>query len=128
MGKLLLLACTTRARALPLTPALRLHIRAAAYGGHAAVEDMGLQIFVTLRRGSSWPPAACDVRVRYDQTIGDVKAAVAKKLGVPPEQQQLFWHKKELTAAGYDDRTLLSLNIHTGFNFKGYDLVRTARV
>jgi hypothetical protein len=34
----------------------------AAYGGHAAVADLGLQIFVTLRKGKSWPPSACDVR------------------------------------------------------------------
>ena len=31
-------------------------------------------------------PAPC--RVRYDQTIGDVRAAVAAKLGVPAERQQ----------------------------------------
>lgn len=43
---------------------------AAAYGGHEAVADLGNQIFVTMRKGSSWPPAACDVRIRYDQTIG----------------------------------------------------------
>ncbi|WIA11504.1 hypothetical protein OEZ86_002476 [Tetradesmus obliquus] len=93
----------------------------AAYGGHAAVADLGLQIFVTLRKGKSWPPSACDVRVRYDQTIADVKAAVAEKMGVPAEQQQLFHHKRELTAA-YDSRTLLEMNMHTGFALKGYDL------
>jgi hypothetical protein len=26
------------------------------------VADLGLQIFVTLRKGKSWPPSACDVR------------------------------------------------------------------
>jgi len=60
--------------------------------------------------------------VKYEQTIGDVKAAVAQKLGVPPEQQPLVWHKKELTAA-YDARTLLDMDMHTGFGLKGYDLV-----
>src|SRR5689334_8049324 len=35
--------------------------------------------------------------IRYDQTVQDVKEAVAAKLGVAPDKQQLFWHKKELT-------------------------------
>jgi hypothetical protein len=96
---------------------------AAAYGGHEAVADLGNQIFITMRKGTSWPPAACDIRVRYDQTIGDLKAAVSAQMGIPAEQQQLFWHKKELTAA-YDERTLLDMNMHTGFAIKGYDLVR----
>lgn len=76
-----------------------------------------------MRKGSSWPPAACDVRIRYDQTIGDLKAAVATELGVPVAQQQLFWHKQELTAA-YDEKTLLEMSMHTGFALKGYGLVR----
>jgi hypothetical protein len=97
---------------------------AAAYGGHEAVADLGNQIFITMRKGTSWPPAACDVRVRYDQTIGDLKAAVSAQMSIPVEQQQLFWHKKELTAA-YDERTLLDMNMHTGFAIKGYDLVST---
>jgi hypothetical protein len=62
--------------------------------------------------------------VRYDQTIGDLKAAVSAQMSIPVEQQQLFWHKKELTAA-YDERTLLDMNMHTGFAIKGYDLVST---
>lgn len=100
---------------------------AAAYGGHEAVADLGNQIFVTMRKGSSWPPAACDVRIRYEQTIGDLKAAVATQLGVPAAQQQLFWHKQQLTAA-YDEKTLLEMNMHTGFALKGYDLVRLLSV
>lgn len=84
--------------------------------------DLGNQIFITMRKGRSSPPAACDVRIRYEQTIGDLKAAVAAKMGIPVEQQQLFWHKKELTTA-YDDKTLLDMNMHTGFAIKGYDLV-----
>jgi len=62
-------------------------------------------------------------RIRYDQTIADVKAAAAEKMGIPVAKQQLFWHKKELTEA-YDKMTLLEMNIHTGFTFRGYDLVR----
>lgn len=66
----------------------------------------------------------CSVcRVRYEQTILDIKDAIAAKLGVPVEKQQLFWHKKELTAA-YHTKTLLEMNLHTGFCLKGYDLVR----
>lgn len=56
---------------------------------------------------------------------GDLKAAVAAKMGIPVAQQQLFWHKRELTAA-YESRTLLDMNMHTGFAIKGYDLVRLA--
>ncbi|EFJ49334.1 hypothetical protein VOLCADRAFT_90160 [Volvox carteri f. nagariensis] len=88
----------------------------AAYG-----EDLGNQIFVTLRRGDEWPPRTVDVRVRYEQTIGDLKAAAAKALQVPVDKQQLFWHGKELTSA-YDSRTLLDMDMHTGFALQGYDL------
>ena len=52
----------------------------------------------------------------------DIKAAVAKKTGVPADKQQLFWHQKELTAA-HDHRTLLDMHLHTGFSLRGYDLV-----
>lgn len=48
---------------------------------------------------------------------------MAAKMGIPVAQQQLFWHKRELTAA-YDEKTLLDMNMHTGFALKGYDLVR----
>lgn len=34
----------------------------AAYGGAAAVAELGNQIFVTLQKGSSWPPTVVDVR------------------------------------------------------------------
>lgn len=33
----------------------------------------------------------------------------------PPLPRQLFWNNKELTAA-YDSKTLLDLNLHTGFS------------
>ena len=36
-------------------------------------------------------------RIKYEQTIGDVKRAVEGKLGIPAAAQQLFWHNKELT-------------------------------
>lgn len=95
---------------------------AAAYGGHDAVAELGNQIFVTMRKGTSYPLAHCDVRVRYEQTIADLKAAVASAMGIPVAQQQLFWHKRELTAA-YDNKTLLEMGMHTGFALRGYDLV-----
>jgi hypothetical protein len=53
----------------------------------------------------------------------DIRKAVEKKLGVPVEKQQLFFHKREMTPAAYDHKTLLELNMHTGFALKGYDLV-----
>ncbi|KAG2437890.1 hypothetical protein HXX76_005507 [Chlamydomonas incerta] len=84
-------------------------------------EDLGNQIFVTLRRGEEWPPRTCDVRVRYEQTVGDIKTEAAKALGVPADKMQLFWHGKELTPS-YDSRTLLDMNLHTGFALQGYDL------
>lgn len=93
----------------------------AAYG-----EDLGNQIFVTLRRGDEWPPQTCDVRVRYEQTLGDIRKAVAEKLGVPPEKQQLFRHGRELTPE-YDSRTLLDMDMHTGFALQGYDLSVTPK-
>ncbi|KAF8070871.1 Alpha-latrocrustotoxin-a [Scenedesmus sp. PABB004] len=115
-----------RCRAAPLPRALlfaRVLPPMAAYGGAAAVE--GLQIFVSLRRGKEWPPATCDVRVSYDETVSALKAAAAAKLGVrAADQLQLFWHKRELTAAAFDARTLRDMNIHTGFTLRGYDLVR----
>ena len=61
-------------------------------------------------------------RVKYDETLRDLKAAVAKKTGVPAESQQLFWHQKELTSS-YDDKTLLDMHLHTGLSLRGYDLV-----
>ena len=63
-------------------------------------------------------------RVKYEQTIGDVKRAVEKKLRVPMDKQQLFWQNKELTKAR-EGSTLLELGLHTGASLKGYDLVRS---
>ncbi len=36
---------------------------------------------------------------------------------------QLFHHKRELTPAD-DSKTLLDMNMHTGFALAGYDMVR----
>ena len=61
-------------------------------------------------------------RVKYEQTVLDIKAAVAKKTGVPVDKQQLFWHQRELTSA-YDAKSLLEMHLHTGFSLRGYDMV-----
>lgn len=61
-------------------------------------------------------------RIKYEQCIQDVKNAVSKKTGVPVEKMQLFWQGRELTPA-YDKKTLLEMNLHTGFSLQGYDLV-----
>ncbi|KAI3428657.1 hypothetical protein D9Q98_007480 [Chlorella vulgaris] len=81
----------------------------------------GNQIFVVVRKGKEYPPACCDVRVKYEQTMLDLKKAAASKLKVPLDKLLLFWQGKELTDA-YDSRTLLDLNLHTGFSLQGYDL------
>ncbi|KAG2494313.1 hypothetical protein HYH03_007666 [Edaphochlamys debaryana] len=93
----------------------------AAYG-----EDLGNQIFVTLRRGDEWPPRTADVRVRYEQTLGDVRAAASAALGVPADKMQLFRHGRELQPE-QDSRTLLELSLHTGFALQGYDLSVTPK-
>lgn len=119
---------TKRARsslgqALPSLPLITTRfLLAAAYGGAAAVAASGNQIFVTLQKGNEYPPLVVDVRVKYEQTVSDIRAAVARKTGVPADKQQLFWHQKELTTA-YDHKTLLEMHLHTGFSLKGYDLV-----
>ena len=63
-------------------------------------------------------------RVKYEQTVKDIRAAVAKKTGVPADKQQLFWHQKELTPT-HDNKTLLDMHLHTGLSLRGYDLVRS---
>ena len=94
-------------RSLPPTHPHDTH--AAAYGGHGAVE--GNQIFVHLRSAAQpWPPVSASLRVPYEATIAELKHKVATALGVAPEQQQLFWRKRELTAAD-DGRTLAELNM-----------------
>lgn len=65
----------------------------------------------------------CHRSVRYDQTVADLRAAVASRTGVPANLQQYFWHRRELTAAD-DARTLLDIDWHTGFGIRAYDLVR----
>lgn len=66
-------------------------------------------------------------RVKYEQTIAHVKSAVSEKLHLPVEKIQLFWHKKELTS-DFDNKTLLEMNLHTGFSLRGYDLVNSQKL
>ncbi|KAL4428218.1 hypothetical protein ABPG75_002307 [Micractinium tetrahymenae] len=86
-----------------------------------AANVSGNQIFIVVRKGKQYPPAVCDVRIKYEQTVADVKAAASAKLGVPKDKLLLFWQDKELTEA-YDSKTLLDLSLHTGFSLSGYDL------
>lgn len=81
----------------------------------------GNQIFVSMRKGKEYPPVCCDVRCQYEETIADLKKKVEEHTGVPVDKQLLFWHFKELTSE-YDGKTLLDLNLHTGFSLTGYDL------
>merc|ERR1712188_165795 len=81
----------------------------------------GNQIFVTLRKGKEYPPVCCDVRVQYEETILDLKKKVEEATEVPVDKQLLFWHFKELTE-DFNEKTLLDLNLHTGFSLTGYDL------
>lgn len=85
--------------------------------------DMGgNQIFVSIKKGKNWPPLTTDVRVKYEETIGDLRNKVSKKTTVPVEKLQLFWHRKELVSSVYDHLTLAQMRIHTGFSFEAYDL------
>lgn len=74
-------------------------------------------------RSSTLAGGALCCRCKYEQTLLDIKNAVAKKTGCPADKQQLFWQGRELTAAD-DKKTLLEMNLHTGFSLMGYDLVR----
>ena len=60
-------------------------------------------------------------RVQYEETILDLKKKVEEATEVPVDKQLLFWHFKELTDE-FNDKTLLDLNLHTGFSLTGYDL------
>jgi hypothetical protein len=60
--------------------------------------------------------------LKYEQTISDLKEAVERELGVPPQHQLLFWHGKELTPA-FHASTLMDMSMHTGFGLRGYDTV-----
>ncbi len=64
-------------------------------------------------------------RAQYEETILDLKKKVEEATGVPVDKQLLFWHFKELTEE-YNNKTLLDLNLHTGFSLTGYDLVSHA--
>ena len=60
--------------------------------------------------------------MKYEQTIGDLRRLAAKKAGIDISQLQLFRHGKELLADKYDAKTLLEMDLHTGFSLMAYDL------
>jgi len=82
----------------------------------------GNQIFVSLRKGAEHPPEVIETRIRYEQTIGDIRSSVAKKAGIEMDQVQLFHHGKEMKRDVYDGKTLLEMDLHTGFSLMGYNL------
>lgn len=47
---------------------------------------------------------------------------VAKKAGLELDKLQLFWHGKEMKPEDFDQKTLLDMDLHTGFSLMGYDL------
>ena len=51
-----------------------------------------------------------------------MRRLAAKKAGIEVEQLQLFWHGKELLADKFDAKTLLEMDLHTGFSLMAYDL------
>lgn len=63
-----------------------------------------------------------ETRIRYEQTIGDIRSSVAKKAGIDVDQVQLFHHGKEMKRDVYDKKTLLEMDLHTGFSLMGYNL------
>jgi hypothetical protein len=50
---------------------------------------------------------------------------VAKKVGLDVAKLQLFWHGKEMLPEAFDTKTLLDMDLHTGFSLMGYDLTET---
>ncbi|KAK3259019.1 hypothetical protein CYMTET_31962 [Cymbomonas tetramitiformis] len=82
----------------------------------------GNQIYVSIKTGTQWPPKTFDIRVKYEQTIKDIRQKAATVGGVPIEKLQMFWHKKELVPASYDHLTLAQMKMHTGFSIMAYNL------
>lgn len=61
-------------------------------------------------------------RCKYEQTIGELRTLVAKKAGLDLDKLQLFWHGREMKTEEFDGKTLLDMDLHTGFSLMGYDL------
>eukprot|EP00873_Tetraselmis_striata_P019869 jgi/Tetstr1/440133/TSEL_028490.t1 len=92
----------------------------AAYGGAEAAARLGNEIYVTLFTGEEFPPKTCCLRVKYSQTLLDIRKGIERKLGVPVASQQLFRHNTELLEED-NKQTLLEMKLHTGFSLRGYD-------
>lgn len=92
----------------------------AAYANPEELMKLGIQIFVVLKRGREYPPMFCDVRIKYDQNLGDLRKMVEEKLGVPPENQLLFRKGRQLRPEA-DAKTMVEMDMHTGFSLQGYD-------
>merc|ERR1719181_699097 len=83
--------------------------------------EKGNQIFITLVRGKEYPPTTVDVRCGYNQTIGELRQKLEAASGCPVDKQLLFYKHREVRPE-MDAKTLLELNLHTGFALSGYDL------
>lgn len=70
------------------------------------------------------PICSGECRIKYEQTVGDLRKSVAKKANIEVGKLQLFWHGRELTE-DFDEKTLLDMDLHTGFSLMGYDLNET---
>lgn len=69
----------------------------------------------------SQSPYIHSCRVKYEQTLGDLRKAAANAFDLSTDLLQLFWRGRELTPKT-DHLTLLEANMHTGFSLMGYDL------
>lgn len=94
---------------------------AAAYGGQEAIAALGNQIFCMIKCGQQ-PPEVISLRAPYEATVQALRGEISKVAGVPADQLQLFHRGHELPSD--DTRTLLDLDLHTGFSLHCYNLVR----
>ena len=83
--------------------------------------EKGNQIFITLVKGREYPPTTVDVRCGYNQTIQELREKLEAASGCPVDKQLLFYKHREVRPE-MDSKTLLELNLHTGFALSGYDL------
>ena len=91
-------------------------------------ERLGLQVFITLRRGEEYPPKHTDIRVKANKTVGELRAKAAAALQMHPEDLQLFFRGKELTRGphplsgnDYDKLPLSEIKIQTGWQLQAFD-------
>lgn len=62
------------------------------------------------------------LRAKYEDTLDTIRGKICELSGLEPERQHLFHRGHELRTD--DHRTLLELEIHTGFSLRCYDKAR----